>query len=264
MHTSKTIPFYLITPSSTTSTPHPNPTLPTSQLHHPNFITPTLRPSITSPSPQHSSFHLPHTSKPPIKPLIILNHLTENFSLPKSTKFNQFSPRFLAHPTFQPKNLQLTHNQPLNSKLTNFSALLIQRPLYFNFLHSKTEFYTVIYKPRASFHPPKLQFPRKFYWHLSPSLPNTMAKSSKIMPQNTLFNTFLLLALLPALSVFSIYFYACFYGNKLSMSMEKEFYQLSATISCYPPLDFLNDKMLLQKVWEKRTTRVTKRVTKKC
>ncbi|MBR1519722.1 MAG: hypothetical protein IJ635_00610, partial [Bacteroidaceae bacterium] len=91
MHTSKTIPF-------TSSTPR--------------------QPLIN------------HASQAHLQPLKLPNHQTENFSLPKSTNFNHFSPLIQAHPTFQPKNSQPPQNQPFSPKSTNFSALLIQRPLY--------------------------------------------------------------------------------------------------------------------------------------
>ena len=123
MHPSKTNPFYLIIPphiNHITHTSQPNLSTQPSNISNSNH--PNTRPSITSPSPPHSNH--------PSPPLKIPNHLTENFSLPKSTNFNQFSLLFQAHPTFSPKNSQPTQNQPINPKSTNFSALLIQRPLY--------------------------------------------------------------------------------------------------------------------------------------
>ena len=150
---SQSSPSILITPTLQLSSPphssilitptHQLSSLPLFNSHHPRssiLITLTHQPTSTSKQALSPYLKIP------------LNQ-TENFSIPKFTNFNHFSPLIQAHPTFSPKNSQPPKNQPIPSKTPHLLALLIQRPLYFNFLHSKTEFYTAICKLNASFHP---------------------------------------------------------------------------------------------------------------
>ena len=91
MHTSKTIPFYLINPSSTTSTPHLNPTFQHLQLQSPQhspFYHLSITPTLILPSPPHiqTTHQTPHNPKPPHRKFF-------------SSQIHQFQPIFTPHPS---------------------------------------------------------------------------------------------------------------------------------------------------------------------
>ena len=107
MHTSKTIPFYLINPSSTTSTPHLNPTFQHLQLQSPQHspfyhlsITPTIILSSSIPPHTQTIHQTPHNPKPPHRKFF-------------SSQINQIQPIFtpLPSPSHIPAQKLATHSQ---------------------------------------------------------------------------------------------------------------------------------------------------------
>ena len=160
---------------------------------------------------QNNSFHLINPSSTPHQPRFSSPSSAPQTSKSSNRKFfssqiNQFQPFFTPHPSpshFSTQKLATASKSTIQPKINQFFSTFDTTAAVFYFFTLKNRIlYCNLWAERL-FSSRKSQFPRRFYWCFLPHLSKTMAKSSKIMPQNTLFKTFLLLALLPALSIFS-------------------------------------------------------------